>query len=102
MGAKLWYLNLENNLMTVPTLLFALLIALLYGSLYHLIRGGGFWRLLLNLFLSLFGFGLGHLLGIWRGWILLPFGSINVGMSSIGSLLLLLLGDWLSRIEGDG
>ena len=87
--------------MTIPTLLFALLIALLYGALYHLIRGGGFWRLLLYLFLSLFGFVLGHLFGIWRGWVLLPIGSINVGLSSIGSILLLLLGDWLTRIEAD-
>ena len=87
--------------MTIPTLLFALLIALLYGALYHLIRGGGFWRLLLYLFLSLFGFVLGHLFGLWRGWVLLPIGSINVGLSSIGSILLLLLGDWLTRIEAD-
>ncbi len=87
--------------MTLPTLLFALFIALLYGALYHLIRGGSFWRLLLYLSLSISGFVLGHLLGLWRGWILLPVGSINLGLSSIGSILMLLFGDWLTHIEVD-
>jgi hypothetical protein len=85
--------------MTVPALFFAVLIAIFYGSLYHLIRDGGFWRLVLFLFLSVLGFALGHLIGIWRGWVLFPLGSINLGLSTIGSLLMLLLGDWLTRVE---
>lgn len=85
--------------MTVPALLFALLIALLYGSLYHLLRGGGFWRLVLYLVLSVLGFAIGYLIGLWRGWIFMPLGSLNLGMSSLGSLLILIIGDWLSRIE---
>lgn len=87
--------------MTLPAILFGLLIALLYGAIYHLIRGGSFWRLLLYMLLAVFGFVLGHLIGLWRNWILFPLGSINLGLSSIGSLLLLILGDWLSRIEAD-
>ncbi|MBN2116389.1 MAG: hypothetical protein JW730_07455 [Anaerolineales bacterium] len=86
--------------MTLPTLLFALLIALLYGAFYHLMRGGRVWRLFLYFGLSILGFAAGHLVGIWRGWTFLPVGSLNVGLSSIGSLLILILGDWLSRIEG--
>ncbi len=85
--------------MTLPTLLFAFLIALLYGALYHLIRGGGFWRLLLYLGLSVLGYVVGHLVGIWRGWIFIPLGSLNLGMSSLGSIIILVIGDWLSRIE---
>ncbi len=88
--------------MTIPTLLFALLVALLYGALYHLLRGGGFWRLLLYLGLSVLGFVTGHLIGLWRGWIFLPFGSLNLGLSTVGSILILAIGDWLSRIEGGG
>jgi hypothetical protein len=86
--------------MTLPTLLFALLFALLYGALYHLIRGGKLWRLFLYFALSMLGFVAGHLVGLWRGWVLMPLGSLNVGLSSIGSILVLVLGDWLSRIEG--
>jgi hypothetical protein len=87
--------------MTLPTLLFALLIALLYGALYHLLRGGGFWRLLLYLGLSVLGFAAGHLVGLWRGWIFLPLGSLNLGASSAGSIIILVIGDWLSRIESN-
>lgn len=85
--------------MSIPSLLFALLIALLYGSLYHLIRGGGVWRLLYYLGLSILGFVAGHLVGLWRGWILFPLGSLNLGLSSMGSFVILVIGDWLSRIE---
>lgn len=85
--------------MTLPALLFALLIALLYGAVYHLVRGGGFWRLVWYFVLSMVGFALGHLIGLWRGWVWIPLGSINLGISSAGSLLVLLLGDWLSRVE---
>ena len=85
--------------MTLPALLFALLVALLYGALYHFVRGGGFGRLLLFFILSMIGFALGHLVGLWRGWIWIPVGSINLGLSSIGSLLILVFGDWLTRME---
>jgi hypothetical protein len=85
--------------MTLPTLLFALLVALLYGSLYHLIRDGGPWRLLLYMILSTIGFALGHLFGLWRDWVFLPLGSLNLGVSSLGSVLILIIGDWLSRFE---
>ena len=85
--------------MTLPSLLFALLLALLYGAFYHLIRGGGFWRLLLYFVLSIVGFAMGHLMGLWRGWIFIPLGSLNIGLSSVGSILILVIGDWLSRIE---
>jgi hypothetical protein len=85
--------------MSLPTLLFALLIALFYGAMYHLIRGGRLGRLLLYLGLSILGFAAGHLVGLWRGWILVPLGSLNLGLSSIGSIIILVIGDWLSRVE---
>ena len=86
--------------MTLPTLLFALIIALLYGALYHFFRGGGFWRLLMYLGLSVAGFAVGDLVGLWREWYFVSVGSLNLGMSTIGSIFALVIGDWLSRIEG--
>ena len=83
--------------MNLPILLLAFLVALLYGALYHLLRDGGFWRLLWYLLLSLMGFFFGHWLGIWLGLTLLPLGTLNLGMCSLGSLCVLLLGDWLTR-----
>ena len=85
--------------MTLPALLFALLVALLYGAIYHLIRNGGFWRLLLYFVLSILGFTAGHFLGLWRGWSFIPLGPLNFGLSTVVSILFLLVGDWLSRIE---
>ena len=85
--------------MTIPTLIFAALIASFYGALYHLIRGGGPGRIFLYLLLSWVGFVLGHLVGIWQEWVLLPMGQLNLGMSTLGSLLLLVGGDWISRIR---
>jgi len=85
--------------MTLPAVLFALLIALLYGALYHLFRGGGFARLALYLGLSVVGFMLGHVIGLWQDWFFVPLGSLNLGLSSVGSVVILFLGDWLSRFE---
>ena len=85
--------------MTLPTVLFASIIALLYGSLYHLLRGGGFWRLVLYLVLSASGFAVGHMVALWRGWTFFPLGSLNLGMSTLGSIIILVIGDWLSRME---
>jgi len=85
--------------MTFPAILFSLLIALLYGAIYHLIRDGGFWRLILYCLLSIFGFAIGYLIGLWRGWVWIPLGTINFGVCTVGSLIFLLVGDWLSRFE---
>ena len=85
--------------MTIPSLIFAFLIASLYGALYHLIRGGGLGRLLLFLILGWAGFALGHLIGIWQGWQLIALGELNWGLSTLGSLVLLVAGDWISRIR---
>lgn len=85
--------------MTLPTILFAMLIAILYGALYHLARGGGGWRLLLYIGLSVVGFTIGQIIGLWRGWLFLMLGSINLGMGTLGSAIFLGLGDWLTRIE---
>ena len=85
--------------MTLPSLLFGLIIALLIGAVFHLLRGGGLGKLILYLVLSLAGFIAGHLLGEWRGWILFPIGPLDTGLAVIGSLVFLGLGDWLSRIE---
>ena len=85
-------------MLTFPAILFALLIASLYGLLYHLIRNGGAGRLLLYLLFSWAGFALGHLLGAWLEFWLFPLGALNLGMSTLGSLLVLLLGDWISRL----
>jgi hypothetical protein len=83
---------------TIPALIFALLIASLLGALYHLIRGGGFGRLFLDLLLSWSGFALGYFVSIWQGWSLFPLGGLDLGLSIAGSLILLIGMDGISLI----
>jgi len=85
--------------MTIPVLLFALLISALCGTLFHILRGGGGWRLLLYFGLSGLGFGVGQWIRTGRVWHLLMFGALDIGMGLIGSVVFLIAGDWLSRIE---
>jgi uncharacterized membrane protein len=85
--------------MSLPALILGLVIASLYGALYHLVRDGGFWRLVLYLILSWLGFAAGHFLATWLGWVFLPIGDLNLGAAMTGGLVFLGVGDWLSRIE---
>ena len=86
-------------MITLPAVVLGLMIALLIGAIYHLVRGGGGWRLLLYLGLSIIGFALAELIGVWRGWNLFMVGSLDLGIGILGSVLFLVAGDWLSRIE---
>ena len=85
--------------MTLPLSLLALLIALLAGAAFHILRGGSGWRLLLYLVLSVLGFAAGQALSMWLGWYLLRFGALEIGVGLLGSFVFLAAGDWLSRIE---
>jgi hypothetical protein len=84
--------------MTIPSLLFAFLIALILGALYHLIRNGGTSHLIIYLIMSILGFIVGHLVGSWRGWVLFPVGPLNLGMEIIGALAFLAVADWLIHL----
>jgi hypothetical protein len=84
--------------MTIPSLLFALLIALALGAFYHLIRGGDWSHLLAYLVMSVLGFAAGHLVGLWRGWVFFPLGPLNLGLEIAGALVFLVLADWLIHL----
>lgn len=85
--------------MTMPNLLLGLLISTLYGTLFHFWRGGNGSRLVLYIILSWIGFWLGN---YSAGLLDLTFGSIGtlrLGLATIGSLITLGLGYWLSLVE---
>jgi hypothetical protein len=87
--------------MTFPSFVFALLIALLCGTLFHIFRGGGGWRLLLYNGLSVIGYSAGQWFSNRMGWGLFKFGILDVGIGVFGSLVFLMIGEWLSKIEGN-
>ena len=85
--------------MTIPSFLLGLLISTLYGAVFHLWRGGGGGRLILYIFLAWAGFWGGHILGNLLGLTFSSIGPLRMGMATLGSILTLGLGYWLSLIE---
>ncbi|HCR71311.1 MAG TPA: hypothetical protein DIW23_07710 [Anaerolineae bacterium] len=83
--------------MTIPSLILGLIIALLAATIFHAIRGGNGWRLLLFIGLSVAGFFLVEWAGGLIGWGLYAFGALDAGLGVVGSVLFLLIGDWLIR-----
>ncbi len=85
--------------MTVPSVLLGAIYAMLVGALFHVMVGGGAGRLLFYLVLSLAGGAAGQWLGTWQNWSVLLVGPLDIGMVTIGSLMLLGIGHWLSLVE---
>ena len=79
--------------MTLPGAFLALLLASLAGLLYHLLRGGGFRRLLLYVLSSWFAFFAGHWLGTLLNWNSWRWGSLNVLPALLSTILVLILAD---------
>lgn len=92
--------------MTIPFLLFALLLALAIGALYHLIRDGGPGHLLAYLLASVVGYAAGHFIGAWREWFFFVWGPYNLGVEGASAIVFLIVTDWLlhlpSRTSGGG
>jgi hypothetical protein len=85
--------------MTLPALFFGFVLSSLFGAAFHLWKGGGLKKLLLFLILAWVGFWAGHLLAARLGWTFLALGPVNTGMATLGSALVLFVGDWLSQVE---
>ena len=83
--------------MTLPVVLLGLVIALLIGFIFHFLRGGNGRRLLLYLGLSILGFSLAQWISMVSGWKLYQLGALDLGVDVIGSILVLIGGDWIDR-----
>jgi hypothetical protein len=88
--------------MTLPSYVLGTIYALLVGALFHVLVGGGAGRLLLYLVLSLAGGAAGQLVSIWQNWSLFPVGPLDLGLITVGSLVLLGIGHWLSLAANGG
>ena len=85
--------------MTIPALVYSFLLASLLGSVFHFWKGGGGRNLLLSLILSWLGFYLGHLLGSSWDFEILMIGPVFGGFGVLGSILLLLIGNFVSQLD---
>lgn len=77
--------------LSVPSLVFAFVLASLYGLAFYLMFGRGWLGLAVYWLVGLVGFGLGQILSGVLGLNLLPVGSVNAIEGSVTSLIALLL-----------
>jgi uncharacterized membrane protein YeaQ/YmgE (transglycosylase-associated protein family) len=87
--------------MSIPALLLGLILSTLYGALFHLWRGGNAGRLLLYLLLSWSGFWLGQLIGNLFNVTFDLVGLLHVVTATLGSLVFLAIGYWLSLVQSE-
>ncbi len=85
--------------MTVPALIFGILLAALYGAAFHFWRAETLKKLLLFILFAEIGFWAGHFLATSLGWNFVQIGPLNAGLGTLGSVLFLFVGDWLSQVE---
>ncbi len=85
--------------MTIPGIIFGLVVATLLGCLLHLWRGGGFGRLVYYILISWVGFWAGHIIGVSLGWNFWNVGPLNLGMAILGNVIILAVGYWLSLVR---
>jgi uncharacterized membrane protein YeaQ/YmgE (transglycosylase-associated protein family) len=85
--------------MTLPSAIFGLIAAMLVGALFHMVVDGGPGKLVLYMALGIVGFGAGQWLGSAQGWRFILVGPVHLGPAVLGSVLVLLVGHWLSKVD---
>ncbi len=85
--------------MILQSVVLGMVIATLYGAVFHLWRGGGLLRFGLYLAFAWIGFWGGHWLGNLAGLEFLKVGQLNIGPATLGSVLILGIGYWLSLVQ---
>ncbi len=85
---KLYHI-VKGGKLPSPTITFAFIIATLYGSLFHLIRGGDVRRLAIYMLAGWLGFLLGQMVGMTTQFPLLNIGPIHMLPATVGSIVAL-------------
>jgi hypothetical protein len=85
--------------MTLPALAFGILFSTLFGAVFHLITGGSLVRMIMFIIFSWVGFWGGHFLANTLDWTFWSVGPLHMGMATLGSLLFLAIGFWLSLLN---
>ncbi len=85
--------------MSLPALFLGLVLSTLYGSIFHLWRGGNAGRLFLYLILAWVGFWFGHLAGNLLNVSFDTLGQLHIVLATLGSVVFLAVGYWLSLVQ---
>lgn len=84
--------------MPLPTILLGIVLSTFYGAAFHVLRGGSMAKLLFYLLLAWAGFWTGNQLAVYFGWAFWSIGVLNAGAATLTSLVLLMIGELISRI----
>jgi hypothetical protein len=87
------------DLMLSPGLWLSVGLALVYGVLFYIWRGGGVRQLGRDLLAGVIGFGLGQAAGNWLRLNAFVLGQVQLLAGSLGAGLGLLIGRWAGRRE---
>ena len=81
--------------MTLPAIVFGVVLSTLFGALFHLWRGGGPRKLAILILLSWGGFWAGQMAGAALEITIGRVGTLLLGTATLGSILALLVGNWM-------
>jgi len=84
-----------NNI-TIPVFIFGSMVALLIGSIVHLIGGGKLLRLILSMFFAWVGFWAGNYGSDYFGINLIKYGPVDYAVAMASSLIFAVFGFWIS------
>lgn len=85
--------------MIIQNIILGFLLATLYGAGFHFFKGGAIWRLALYIVFGWAGFWGGHFLANSLGWTFLRVGTLNIGLATIVSFFVIIIGYWLSQVQ---
>jgi hypothetical protein len=88
--------------MNAPSLLLGIVISTLYGTGFHLLRGGNLGKLILYMILGWAGFWIGQAWATSMDWEFFSLGPLHLGVATLLSFIFLGLGYWLGKIERSG
>lgn len=83
--------------MTIQAILFILILSAFYGCLFHLITGGNFFTMIIDILIAAGGFFAGQFIGNLVGKEFIRVGVINLGWGTAVSFIFLVVGSMVSR-----
>ena len=69
--------------MTIPAIIFGIVLSSIYGTAFHFWKGGSLNKLIFYVVLAWLGFWAGHFIGGWIGWSFAAVGPLNTGQNQL-------------------
>ncbi|HUF37263.1 MAG TPA: hypothetical protein VMN57_01960 [Anaerolineales bacterium] len=81
--------------MTLPAIVFGVVLSTFFGVVFHLWRGGGLRKLAILIVLAWGGFWIGQVAGAALDLTLGRVGTLLLGTATAGSFFVLVIGNWI-------